>query len=50
MTARFFFDSKISAASRCASLSENCGSITSTSFSPDIIVEFTSYPFTPRPV
>src|SRR4029453_545940 len=29
------------AASRCASLSENCGSISSISFSPEIIVEFT---------
>jgi hypothetical protein len=47
---RFFLDSRISAARRCASLSENCGSISSMSFSPEIMVEFTSYPFTPRPV
>jgi len=42
MVVRFFFDSRISAASLCASLSENCASISSMSFSPEIIVELTS--------
>jgi hypothetical protein len=37
-----FFDSRISAASLCASLSENCGSMTSMSRSPASIVELTS--------
>src|SRR6266567_5121603 len=50
MAARFFFDSRISAARRWASLRLNCGSMTNMSLSPQIIVELTSYPLTPLPV
>src|SRR5688572_28505277 len=50
MDVSVFFVSRISAASLCASLSENCGSMTIMSRSPMTIVELTSYPTCPRPV